>query len=112
MCRETHSLERVLGLLARGEVFRFQKSDLSILSAFLVPCRQAKHIPLTIANNLQTVSLGCAPTPSQYFALLTSSLMSFCCLSPGAAPTGVCGIGLYVPRTSRGLESRAVLLGY
>ena len=64
---------------------------------------------LTIANNLQTVSLGCAPTPSQYFALLTSSLISFCCLSPGAAPTGVCGMGLYVPRTSRGLESRAVL---
>ena len=49
---------------------------------------------LTIANNLQTVSLGCAPTPSQYFALLTSSLMSFCCLSPGAAPTGVWGMGL------------------
>lgn len=47
----------------------------------------------TIASNLQTVSLGCAPTPNQYFARLTSILMSFCLRSPGSAPTGSLGIG-------------------
>lgn len=29
-------------------------------------------------NNLHAVSVGCAPTPIQYFALNTSSLISLC----------------------------------
>lgn len=59
-------------------------------------------------NSLHAVSLGCAPTPTQYLALLTSSLMSFHgrpYVSPGR---GGCGMGLYVPRTSSGRELRAV----
>lgn len=35
---------------------------------------------LTIDSNLQTVSVGWAPTPIQYFALVMSSLMSLCSL--------------------------------
>lgn len=34
----------------------------------------------TMDRNLHTVSVGCAPTPTQYFALSTSSLMSLCSL--------------------------------
>lgn len=63
-------------------------------------------------NSLQAVSLGCAPTPIQYRARLTSSLISFHgrpCVSPGR---GGFGIGSYVPRTSRGSELRAVLFDW
>ncbi len=34
----------------------------------------------TSANNLQAVSVGWAPTPTQYFARITSSWMSLCSL--------------------------------
>jgi hypothetical protein len=76
-----------------------------LTSASLLP--SFSPASLTMANNLHTVSLGCAPTPNQYFARLTSILISLTFRSPGSAPTGVCGIGLYVPSTSIGLESRA-----
>jgi len=33
---------------------------------------------LTIDNNLHTTSVGCAPTPIQYFALVMSSFTSLC----------------------------------
>ncbi len=62
----------------------------------------------TIDNNLHAGSLGCAPTPSQYFALTLSRRISLNGLpSPSS---GVFGIGSYVPRTSIGLLLRAVLL--
>ena len=91
------------------------------------------HRKLTILNILSTVSLGCAPTPNQYFVLTTSNLISlnFFSLYKTASPvfwsinvspvegsvansgveaeaSGICGVGLYVPSTSIGLESRAV----
>lgn len=69
---------------------------------------KSKAMGRTMDNSLQTVSLGCAPTPSQYLHLLTSTLMSLTLRSPGSAPTGSSGTGLYVPRTSNGLLSRAV----
>jgi len=77
---------------------------------------------ITIVNNLQAGSLGCAPTPSQYFARLMSSLTSlnlrcevFDAVDVGAreegSSSGSCGRGLKVPRTSIGLELRPVLWG-
>jgi hypothetical protein len=63
---------------------------------------------LTIDNNLHAESLGCAPTPNQYFALVESSLISFH-MGPSPSIDGL-GIGSYVPRTSRGLLFRAVLV--
>lgn len=62
----------------------------------------------TIDRNLHTVSVGCAPTPTQYFALSTSSLMSLCSL-PDSSYESFLGIGSYVPMTSSGFEFRAVL---
>jgi hypothetical protein len=76
---------------------------------------------LTIRNILSTGSLGLAPTPSQYFVLLWSRWMSlynfgFCgrpvtgSMACGASVArGTRGVGSYVPRTSIGFESRAVL---
>lgn len=46
-------------------------------------------------NNLQAGSLGCAPTPNQYFALEVSSLMSLIAL-PSPEGGGL-GTGSYVP---------------
>lgn len=67
----------------------------------------------TMLNNFHTVSLGCAPTPSQYFVLDRSSAIFLYGLAPLASsavrPVGFCGIGIYVPRTSMGFESRADL---
>jgi hypothetical protein len=61
----------------------------------------------TISNSLHAESLGCAPTPSQYFARDTSSSTA---LNARPSPScGCCGSGLYVPRTSSGFELRAVL---
>ena len=56
------------------------------------PIETAEH---TILINLQAVSLGCAPTPNQYLARSTSSLISlnFLPFSPWATSLGVCGIG-------------------
>jgi hypothetical protein len=87
---------------------------------------------LTIENSLHTGSLGCAPTPSQYFVRNVSSCSSlyrFCFFAAGlvvlgdgasadgltigsssAEARGIRGKGSYVPRTSMGLESRAVLV--
>lgn len=83
-----------------------------------------KSPQLTILSNLQAGSLGCAPTPSQYFALAISNLTSLNFLgaistaapAPGIAADvlgvfvslGVLGIGSYVPSTSSGFEFRAV----
>jgi hypothetical protein len=92
---------------------------------------------LTIENSRHTGSLGCAPTPNQYFVLIVSSCRSlyrfcFCfsmglicasvdvpsdCASAGGFKIGsssglgrgIRGVGSYVPRTSMGRESRAVL---
>ncbi|RYP02025.1 hypothetical protein DL764_005993 [Monosporascus ibericus] len=50
-------------------------------------------------NSLQTVSVGCAPTPIQYFALIVSSLMSLCKRPESSYGSGF-GIGSYVPMTS------------
>jgi hypothetical protein len=65
-------------------------------------------------NIRQTESLGCAPTPSQYFALDRSSETSLYGLALRAASSerfvGRCGRGFSVPITSRGFESRALLL--
>jgi len=71
-------------------------------------------------NNLATGSVGCAPTPNQYFVRELSSRISLNFLGANFSPvtrnsgvsglaTGVWGIGLYVPRTSRGRLSRADL---
>lgn len=62
----------------------------------------------TIERNRQTVSVGCAPTPIQYFARSMSSRMSLCCL-PDVSYESFLGTGSYVPITSRGLLFRAVL---
>lgn len=62
----------------------------------------------TMERNLHTVSVGCAPTPTQYFALSTSSLMSLCSL-PDSSYESFLGMGSYVPMTSSGFEFRAVL---
>lgn len=37
-----------------------------------------------IDNNRHTVSVGCAPTPTQYLARVMSSLMSLCNLPEGS----------------------------
>jgi hypothetical protein len=59
------------------------------------PAIRGSRIRHTILNNLHAGSLGCAPTPSQYFALAESSLISFQRLpSPSI---GALGIGSYVP---------------
>lgn len=58
-------------------------------------------------NNFHMLSLGCAPTPIQYFALDISSFTSLNARFSGS--DGCVATGLYVPRTSRGLEFRAVL---
>lgn len=85
------------------------------LSAFSTfPCLSATRncgssTPIMLSSR-HAVSLGCAPTPTQYRAREMSSLMSFQgrpCVSPGR---GAWGFGSYVPRTSRGRELRAVLL--
>lgn len=62
----------------------------------------------TMDRNLHTVSVGCAPTPTQYFALSTSSLISLCSL-PDSSYESFFGMGSYVPMTSSGFEFRAVL---
>lgn len=62
----------------------------------------------TMERNLHTVSVGCAPTPTQYFALSTSSLMSLCSF-PDSSYESFLGMGSYVPMTSSGFEFRAVL---
>ncbi len=68
-----------------------------------IACSQFKPSPThpefriehTILNNLHAGSLGCAPTPSQYFALAESSLISF---QRFPSPSiGALGIGSYVP---------------
>lgn len=46
----------------------------------------------TMERNLHTVSVGCAPTPTQYFALSTSSLMSLCSF-PDSSYESFFGIG-------------------
>jgi hypothetical protein len=78
--------------------FLFLNISLSPVSRLLVqnfhahPELRIKH---TILNNLHAGSLGCAPTPSQYFALAESSLTSFHFFpSPSI---GALGIGSYVP---------------
>lgn len=48
---------------------------LSFLIAPMIPLYFGSNNPL-ILSNLQTGSLGCAPTPSQYFARAVSSRMS------------------------------------
>lgn len=54
-----------------------------------------KTIKLTILSSLHAGSLGCAPTPNQYFARDVSSLMSLIALpSPDG---GGLGMGSYVP---------------
>lgn len=57
---------------------------------------QASHVAMrmlrTMERNLHTVSVGCAPTPTQYFALSTSSLMSLCNL-PDSSYESFFGIG-------------------
>jgi hypothetical protein len=53
-------------------------------------------------NILHAVSLGCAPTPIQYLALTTSSLMSLCSW-PVLLYGSSFGTGSYVPMTSMGL---------
>lgn len=50
---------------------------------------------LTILNNLHAGSLGCAPTPSQYFARDVSSLMSL--IGFPSPDGGGLGMGSYVP---------------
>lgn len=65
-------------------------------------------LPLTMDSNRQTVSDGCAPTPIQYRALTSSSLMSLC-NRPDSSYGSALGIGSYVPITSRGRLFRAVL---
>lgn len=49
----------------------------------------------TMASNLHAGSLGCAPTPSQYFARAVSSLMSL--YGRPSPDFGGLGIGSYVP---------------
>ena len=72
--------------------------------------KKAKH---TKFNNRQTESLGCAPTPSQYFARDRSSEISLYALARAASSSdrfvGRCGTGFSVPITSRGFELRADL---
>lgn len=62
----------------------------------------------TIERNLHTVSVGCAPTPIQYFARSMSRRMSLCSF-PEVSYVSFFGMGSYVPMTSRGLLFRAVL---
>ena len=57
--------------------------------------QQGRKPALTIDNNLHAESLGCAPTPNQYFARAESSLMSLNGL-PSPSVGGL-GIGSYVP---------------
>ena len=62
----------------------------------------------TMASRRHMGSLGCAPTPSQYFTRDTSNWISF---TGFPVPSGGgFGIGSYVPITSIGRELRAVLL--
>ena len=58
-------------------------------------------------KSFHALSLGCAPTPIQYFALDTSNLTSLNGLCLGFS--GCIATGLYVPSTSSGFELRAVL---
>jgi len=59
------------------------------------PAHSGSGTKRTILNNLHAGSLGCAPTPSQYFALAESSLISF---QRFPSPSiGALGIGSYVP---------------
>lgn len=84
------------------------------LSAFttwpwILPTRYCGSRIPTMLNSRHAVSLGCAPTPTQYRAREISSAISFHgrpCVSPGR---GGWGLGSYVPSTSRGRELRAVL---
>jgi len=62
----------------------------------------------TIERNLQIGSVGCAPTPIQYFARSMSSWI-FLCTFPLVSYDVFLGKGSYVPITSRGLLFRAVL---
>lgn len=74
-----------------------------------LPTRNCGSKIPTMLSSRHAVSLGCAPTPTQYRARLMSRRMSFHgrpCVSPGR---GACGFGSYVPRTSSGRELRAVL---
>ena len=52
-----------------------------------------KEIEHTILNNLHAGSLGCAPTPSQYFALDVSSRISLNGLPLSSPARGALGIG-------------------
>lgn len=54
--------------------------------------RIMSSIKRTMERNLHTVSVGCAPTPTQYFALSTSSLMSLCSF-PDSSYESFFGIG-------------------
>ena len=81
-----------------------------------LPTAATAEQKLTIDSIRHIVSVGCAPTPIQYFVRVTSSWMSLCAFWSGA-PDGVfpapsyascCGLGLYVPNTSMGRLLRAV----
>ena len=75
-------------------VFRLQYSCLYSKYQYLFFGRQ-RIWGRTIDSSLHAVSLGCAPTPIQYFALAESNLMSLNGLpSPSV---GGFGIGSYVP---------------
>ena len=134
----THMTERSHALLV--SFVRPGFGSTSPICIFLISYRcmvlSLPNSALTIENSRHTGSLGCAPTPNQYFVLIVSSCRSlyrFCfffsvglvcagidvpsdCASAGfkrgsssGLGRGIRGVGSYVPRTSMGRESRAVL---
>lgn len=103
---EAHGFEGLLVVLAGGQVAGLEEADLqssTLARAHSPSCTMSllrplsppsfHHGILTILKSLHTVSLGCAPTPNQYFARATSTLISLTLRWPSSAPMGVLGIG-------------------
>lgn len=78
-----------------------------------IPATALGHPQLTMLKSFHTGSLGCAPTPSQYFARDRSraiSLYERALAFSSYRLVGRFGIGLKVPMTSRGFAPRADLV--
>lgn len=92
--RRPHTWIYRLVLLLAKPILGLKKSDLykNISTELTFPLRSV----FTIESNLQAGSEGCAPTPSQYFALTKSNLISLNGL-PSPSVGGI-GIGSYVPK--------------
>ena len=94
----THTLDQQTYLLLLSSLlFSFLSSRIKFSFSFGFPPISLSLVR-TILNNLHAGSLGCAPTPNQYFARDMSSFISFIGLpspSPSSAEPkgGILGIG-------------------